>query len=118
MIDFPVAVYVWLGVIAIRPVCVRLFLRGETIATDEKRVLSSWSPKGAVSMALVVQAPVLLEEMFQINLIELAPLQAYQLMANSVCGAVIISMLVKSVFIPKLHERISANSKFVAEPQA
>ena len=83
-----------------------------------KEFLSSWSPKGAVSMALVVQAPVLLEEMFQINLIELAPLQAYQLMANSVCGAVIISMLVKSVFIPKLHERISANSKFVAEPQA
>ena len=118
LIDFPVAIYVWLGVIAIRPVCVRLFLRGETIATDEKRVLSSWSPKGAVSMALVVQAPVLLEEMFQINLSELAPLQAYQLMANSVCGAVIISMLVKSVFIPKLHERISANSKLVSEPQA
>ena len=116
-IDLPIAVYVWLGVIAIRPVCVWLFLRGQTIATEEKRVLSSWSPKGAVSMALVVQAPVLLEEMFEINLSELVPSQAYHLMANSVCGAVIISMLVKSVVIPRFYERITAESKLSTESQ-
>ena len=114
-IDLPIAIYVWLGVIAIRPVCVSLFLRGQTIATEEKRVLSSWSPKGAVSMALVVQAPVLLEEMFEINLSELVPHQAYHLMANSVCGAVIISMLVKSVLIPRFYERITAESKVRTE---
>ena len=116
-IDLPIAVYVWLGVIAIRPVCVWLFLRGQTIATEEIRVLSSWSPKGAVSMALVVQAPVLLEEMFEINLSELVPSQAYHLMANSVCGAVIISMLVKSVLIPRFYERITAESKLSTESQ-
>ena len=116
-IDLPIAVYVWLGVIAIRPVCVWLFLRGQTIAIEEKRVLSSWSPKGAVSMALVVQAPVLLEEMFEINLSELVPSQAYHLMANSVCGAVIISMLVKSVVIPRFYERITAESKLSTESQ-
>ena len=107
-VDLPIALYVWLGVIAIRPVCVWLFIRGETIASDEKIILASWSPKGAVSMALVVQAPVLLEEMFEINMSEIVPYQAYHLMANSVCGAVIISMLVKSVMIPRFYNRITA----------
>ena len=61
-------------------------------------------------MALVVQAPVLLEEMFEINMSEIVPFQAYHLMANSVCGAVIISMLVKSVVIPRFYNRISAQT--------
>lgn len=109
-VDLPIALYVWLGVIAIRPVCVWLFLSGETIASDEKKILAAWSPKGAVSMALVVQAPILLEEMFEINMSEIVPYQAYHLMANSVCGAVIISMLVKSVMIPKFYNRITAQT--------
>ena len=115
LVDLPIAVYVWLGVITIRPVCVRLFLRGKTIASDEKRILASWSPKGAVSMALVVQAPVLLEEMFEINMLEIVPYQAYHLMANSVCGAVIISMLVKSLMIPKLYNRMTQQTPMVSD---
>ena len=61
-------------------------------------------------MALVVQAPVLLEEMFEINMSEIVPYQAYHLMANSVCVAVIISMLVKSLMIPRFYNRISAQT--------
>ena len=66
-------------------------------------------------MALVVQAPVLLEEMFEINMLEIVPYQAYHLMANSVCGAVIISMLVKSLMIPKLYNRMTQQTPMVSD---
>ena len=107
--DLPVAFYLWFGIIIIRPICVWLFVRGDTIGNAERRLLSFWSPKGAVSMALVVQAPLLLKDIFDINMVELVPLEGYSLMANSVCGAVIISMIVKSLLVPRLHQRLSGS---------
>ena len=48
--------------------------------------------------------------MFMINMEEILPIQGYNLMVNSVCGAVIISMLVKSLLIPRLHDRLTNQS--------
>ena len=114
-IDLPLAIYVWIGVVMIRPVCIWLFVRGDTIARDERKVLSSWSPKGAVSMALAVHAPTLLEEMFEIDMTQIVPLQTYHLVANSVCGAVIISMLVKSLMIPRLYAHVTSQPSLSPE---
>ena len=107
-VDLPIAIYVWIGIMIIRPVCIWLFVRGDTIATDERKILSSWSPKGAVSMALAVHAPTLLEEMFEIDMTEIVPLQTYHLTANTVCGAVILSMFVKSLMIPRLYAQVTS----------
>ena len=92
-----------------------LFVRGDTIAIGERKILSSWSPKGAVSMALAVHAPTLLEEMFEIDMTEIVPLQTYHLMANTVCGAVILSMLVKSLMIPRLYAQVTSQPSLTSE---
>ena len=54
-------------------------------------------------MAFVVTSPALLEETFGINLIELIPEGAYFFTSDVVCGAVLISMILNSLMIPKLH---------------
>ena len=104
--NLPLAFYAWIGIILIRPVTVNLFFRGSNVQPEERRILSLWSPKGAISMALVVTAPVLLEESFGIELYELIPKTSLFFASDVVCGAVIISMLVKSLMIPRLHSLI------------
>jgi len=107
--NLPVAFYAWIGIIIIRPVTVNLFFKGSNIQPEERRILSLWSPKGAISMALVVTAPVLLEESFGIELYEFIPETSLFFTSDVVCGAVIISMLVKSLIIPRLHSLIIAS---------
>ena len=66
-------------------------------------------------MALAVHAPTLLEEMFEIDMTQIVPLQTYHLVANSVCGAVIISMLVKSLMIPRLYAHVTSQPSLSPE---
>ena len=102
----PFAFYAWLGIVLMRPIVVALFFRSDLIPTEEKKILSSFSPKGAISMALVVTAPEMLKETFSLEMINVLPEESLTFMADTVCGAVLISMIVKSVFIPRLHENL------------
>ena len=102
---FPIALLVWLGVILIRPVSVFMFFRDNLIEPEEFKILSSWSPKGAISMALIVTAPELLEETFGLEGVELIQESSVIFMVNVVCGVVIFSMVVKSLIIPIIHDR-------------
>ena len=69
-------------------------------------MLSSFSPKGAISMALVVTAPEMLKETFSMEIVNFLPEESLTFMTDTVCGAVLISMIVKSVFIPRLHANL------------
>ena len=102
----PVAIYVWLGIIIIRPITVNLFFRRSIAQPEEKQLLSLWSPKGAISMALVVTAPELLEGTFGLKIAEILPESAFNFSADVVCGAVLLSMIIKSLAIPKIHQRL------------
>ena len=99
----PVALYVVLGVLMVRPLTVALFFRGSSLQPEEKRLLACWSPKGAISMALVVTAPALLEDVFKLEVTDLLPGSAYTFTSDVVCGAVILLMFYKSLLIPRLH---------------
>ena len=108
---FPIALLVWLGVILIRPVSVFMFFRDNLIEPEEFKILSSWSPKGAISMALIVTAPELLEETFGLEGVELIQESSEIFMVNVVCGVVIFSMVVKSLIIPIIHDRVIFSAK-------
>ena len=108
---FPIALLVWLGVILIRPVSVFMFFRDNLIEPEEFKILSSWSPKGAISMALIVTAPELLEETFGLEGVELIQESSMIFMVNVVCGVVIFSMVVKSLIIPIIHDRVIFSAK-------
>ena len=111
----PIAIFVWVGVMLIRPVCVKLFVRSESLNLEELSLLSFWSPKGAISMALVVGAPEFLDEMFKVDMADILPSNAFPLMVDTVCGVVIISMVVKSFLIPKMHPYFAAKSSQLIE---
>ena len=102
----PIAVYAWIGILLVRPITVALFFRGKVVSRDERRVLASWSPKGAISMALIVTAPALLEETFGLKMAEILPVHSITFMTDVVCGAVIVSMVVKAILVPYLHRKI------------
>ena len=102
----PVAIYVWLGIIIIRPMTVNLFFRDSILEPAEKKLLSLWSPKGAISMALVVTAPELLEGTFGLKIAEILPESAFNFSADVVCGAILLSMIIKSLAIPNIHHRL------------
>ena len=102
----PFAFYAWLGIVLIRPIVVTLFFRSDLIPNEEKIMLSSFSPKGAISMALVVTAPEMLKETFSLEIVNFLPEESITFMSDTVCGAVLISMIVKSVFIPRLHANL------------
>ena len=65
-------------------------------------------------MALVVGAPELLDEMFKVEITEIFNAEAFSLMVDSVCGAVVISMIVKSFLIPKMHPYFSIKASHIA----
>ena len=105
----PIALYAWIGVIALRPVCVALFFHGDHVLAGETFLLSLFSPKGAISMALVVTAPAMLEETFGLDVPALLPPSSFNFMADVVCGVVVISMIFKSLYVPLLHRRMVAS---------
>ena len=108
---FPIAILVWLGVVLVRPASVFMFFRGDSIEPEEFKILSSWSPKGAISMALVVTAPELLQETFELEGVELLQESSIIFMVDIVCGVVIFSMIVKSLIIPMIHDKLTNSSK-------
>jgi cell volume regulation protein A len=79
--------------------------------------LSLWSPKGAISMALAVTAPELLEGTFGLEIAEIFPENALDFSADVVCGAVLLSMIIKSLAIPKIHSQLIGNQKVVSTNQ-
>ena len=99
----PVALYAWVGVILIRPITVHLFFRCDAVSIAEKKILAAWSPKGAISMALIVTAPLLLEDTFGIKVSEILPETSITFMSDVVCGAVLISIAFKAFVVPRLH---------------
>ena len=113
----PVAIYVWLGIIIIRPITVNLFFKGSVAEPEERQLLSLWSPKGAISMALAVTAPELLEGTFGLEIAEIFPENAFDFSADVVCGAVLLSMIIKSLAIPKIHSQLIGNQKVVSTNQ-
>ena len=77
----------------------------------EKFLLGLFSPKGAISMALVVTAPAMLEETFGLDVSSLLPVSSFNFMADVVCGVVVISMVFKSLYVPLLHRRLVATEQ-------
>ena len=57
-------------------------------------------------MALVVTAPEMLKETFSLEIVNFLPEESITFMSDTVCGAVLISMIIKSVFIPRLHANL------------
>ena len=57
-------------------------------------------------MALAVTAPELLEGTFGLKIAEIFPESAFNFSADVVCGAVLFSMVVKSLAIPKIHAQL------------
>ena len=74
----------------------------------EKILLASFSPKGAISMALVMTAPRMLNQTFGLDLSGALSSDSLEFMADVVCGTVLISMLLKSFFFPRLHRKLLA----------
>ena len=102
----PIALYTWIGIILIRPISVSLFFRGPSVAREEKKLLATWSPKGAISMALIVTTPLLLEDTFGIEVSKILPESSITFMSDVVCGAVLISLIFKALLVPRLHENL------------
>ena len=107
----PIAFYAWIGIILIRPVTVSLFFRCDSVSIEEKKILASWSPKGAISMALIVTAPLLLEDTFGLKVAEILPETSTTFMSDVVCGAVLISLAFKSFVVPRLHKSLFSKQK-------
>ena len=107
-VHLPIAFYAWIGIILIRPISVFLFFRGTQVPSSEKKLLASFSPKGAISMALVVTAPTMLEQTFGLDVSSALTPASFNFMADVVCGAVLISMIFKSLFIPALHKNFTS----------
>ena len=106
-VHLPIAFYAWTGIILIRPISAFLFFRGTQVPSREKKLLASFSPKGAISMALVVTAPTMLEQTFGLDVSSALTPASFNFMADVVCGAVLISMIFKSLFIPALHKNLT-----------
>lgn len=100
-LGFAVLVGIWL----IRPLNVWLFFSNGVLSQRERLMLASWNPKGAVTMALALTVP---------ELVRLAGVDFQTVIGNIdseivlsvVCGAVILSMLIKSLIVPVIHHRI------------
>ena len=107
----PVALYAWIGVILIRPFTVFLFFRRDVVSVEERKLLAAWSPKGAISMALIVTAPLLLEDTFGIEVSEILPETSAMFMSDVVCGAVLISLVFKAFVVPRLHYSLFSKLK-------
>ena len=108
LMHLPMAFYAWVGIVLVRPISVSLFFRRSHVPAKEKILLASFSPKGAISMALVMTAPRMLEQTFGLDLSGALSSDSLEFMADVVCGAVLISMLLKSFFFPRLHRKLLA----------
>jgi len=104
----PIALYAFIGVVLVRPVSVALFFRGTQVPAQEKFLLGAFSPKGAISMALVMTAPELIEETIGLKVTEMLSIDSFNFMADVVCGVVILSLFLKSLYVPILYRKFVA----------
>lgn len=95
-------IVVWL----LRPLTVNLFFKGsEFLNGRERQFLSLWSPKGAISMALAITIPDLIEES-GIPFERVIHPVSESFIVDTVCFTVVLSMLIKSLILPSLHRRL------------
>ncbi len=106
LMHLPMAFYTWVGIVLVRPISVSLVFRRGHVPPKEKMLLASFSPKGAISMALVLTAPKMLEHTFGLDVSGALSPDSLEFMADVVCGAVLISMLFKSFLFPRLHRQL------------
>ena len=98
-----------LGVVWIlRPLTVFLFFRGSSfLDMRERQFLSLWAPKGAISMALAITIPDLIEQS-GIPFERVIHPVSESFIVDAVCFTVVLSMLIKSLILPALHRRLLA----------
>jgi NhaP-type Na+/H+ or K+/H+ antiporter len=104
------AALILLGVVWIlRPLTVFLFFRGSSfLDTSERQFLSLWAPKGAISMALAITIPELIEQS-GIPFERVIHPVSESFIVDAVCFTVVLSMLIKSLILPALHQRLLAS---------
>ena len=68
-------------------------------------------------MALVVTAPEMLRETFSLEMVNILSEESLTFMADTVCGAVLISMIVESVFIPRLYDDLRSENSLATEEE-
>lgn len=90
----------------LRPLTVNLFFKGsDFLDVRERQFLSLWSPKGAISMALAITIPDLIEES-GIPFERVIHPVSESFIVDTVCFTVVLSMLIKSLILPSLHRRL------------
>jgi NhaP-type Na+/H+ or K+/H+ antiporter len=90
----------------LRPITVYLFFRGSDFLNNrERQFLSLWAPKGAISMALAITIPDLIEES-GIPFQRVIHPVSESFVVDVVCFTVVLTMLIKSLVLPPLHRRL------------
>ena len=93
-------------ILLLRPLTVHLFFSSSTfLEPKEKAFLSLWSPKGAISMALAITIPDMIEET-GIRYEQVIHPVSEHFVVDAVCFAVVFSMLIKSLVLPGLHRQM------------
>jgi len=87
----------------LRPLMVLIFFRKtDFLDHSERQFLASWEPKGAISMALAIAIPDLIEKT-GIAFERIINPVSEAFITDTVCFAVVMSMLIKSLLLPPLH---------------
>lgn len=95
----------------LRPLTVYLFFKGSDFLDGrERQFLSLWSPKGAISMALAITIPDLIEES-GIPFERVIHPVSESFIVDAVCFTVVLSMLIKSLILPPLHRRLLSSQQ-------
>jgi NhaP-type Na+/H+ or K+/H+ antiporter len=100
-------ILVLLAVLALlRPLVVAIFTQGSGLSPAKQRFLGSWSAKGAMSIGLAAAAPELIHIGTRPETPVLDQFLEHGLLLEVVVGVVLISMVVQSVIVPRLHRRL------------
>jgi NhaP-type Na+/H+ or K+/H+ antiporter len=100
-------ILVLLAVLALlRPLVVAIFTQGSGLSPAKQRFLGSWSAKGAMSIGLAAAAQELIHIGTRPETPVLDQFLEHGLLLEVVVGVVLISMVVQSVIVPRLHRRL------------
>lgn len=95
----------------LRPITISLFFRGSSfLNVGEHRFLSIWAPKGAISMALAITIPDLIEKSGIPYASVINPVSE-SFVIDAVCFAVVISMVLKSLILPSIHKWLMSDDQ-------
>ena len=102
----------------LRPLTVALFFKGSNFLDKrERQFLSLWAPKGAISMALAITIPDLIEAS-GIPFERVIHPVSESFIVDAVCFTVVLSMLIKSLILPPLHRRLLSSQPSTSEGSA